>query len=269
MNIDDSMMSELLRGNARALSLASRGFHVEAHDLLLASLIRVQELIVLGGDSDNISSTNDTPSFDGTLSFGATSLEQGFSTSSLQDWSSNVASSYFVLYPKALYWEIYPEIPANRLPCIVTLLAMGSTLAYNQALFHHQLGLVTGNVLHVAHGRFYYSLALSYIDRISSSNSCCGDTHGMEALHDSRPSISVVPPSLLPLSLAIYNNLGHLASLFGDAEYILHCRQAMEQQLQNNHPAGVAASIDEDTLKCFCASLARARSFDVSVAAAA
>lgn len=139
------------------------------------------------------------------------------------DFPMDAPHTWFCLYQYA--FGLLQSEPDN----MSSLVAM---LAYNLAMVHHQIGLVETDFKRLVKARQLYELAVQHV------------------------STAAVPPLL---TLAIYNNMGHLCSFFGDTEGIQLCRNALECG-QHVFPC---------LSRVFEASLERARHFSVPLAPAA
>lgn len=105
-------------------------------------------------------------------------------------------------------------------PCL-SLAHVCVLLTYNLGVLHHKLGLVrhANNPLAecFAKARSYYAAALQVWNRVANQE----ETLSLYATEMS--------PARIPL--ALYNNMGHLAAIWGDDSDMLACRVGLEQAL--------------------------------------
>lgn len=132
--------------------------------------------------------------------FGAVPLEDVFES---DDWSPNedVPTASFYLFRHLLF----VENSKDGAPIFVNTSIHLVTLCFNLAMFYHETGLLDGDLMRLAAARTYYHLARSHLG--------VGQA----------PTMASLP------ALAIFNNLGHLSSFFGDQETMLFCQETLEQ----------------------------------------
>ena len=149
------------------------------------------------------------------------------------DFPMDSPHSWFCFYPFAM------DVEGDSVHDLSVLLAM---VSYNLAMIHHCVGFVESDFDRLLKARRLYEYATQHVAAAASTASSSDDSEDWPLL-----------------TLAVYNNLGHLASAFGDSEGIEICRNVMER---GQHYVPKLPAVLER-------SLARAKQFLMTVAPAA
>ena len=104
--------------------------------------------------------------------------------------------------------------------CAETACLFCAAAGYNLATIYHHQGIIEGDVPALSRARSFYCVSLDLLTEELE--------HNLEATS---------------LTLALYNNLGHLHSFLDDHEGVTQCRQDLERKLSTHgHHVDVAAA---------------------------
>lgn len=123
------------------------------------------------------------------------------------------------------------NVPETSLELVIKCLAV---LAFNLAMIHHEYGMHAGNLVAVDKSRGFYELSLSLIRSVRKGG-LTGNNNG-----------------LLPLELALLNNLGDVYMFFSDTNSMSLCQNYLEDALLTMEPG----TVDQETFAFFRSNLA-------------
>lgn len=247
---------KLYRINERAIFLLLEGYFEQAEGLFSLCLALADSLLstIRSQKQDQSCNTNA-----GTRNccFEAVKLEDVFGQEEVAA-SMNPPGVHFAIFEHAVSIDAGNAAATRDIGDPWSLSAM---VAYNLGLFYHVQALVDGEVTQLSQARSYYVRAFSYLFEQQEHGRqyqpyCCDNGNILEATL---------------LSMAIYNNLGHVSSLLRDGEGIIQCREAMESGLFLASTSSSTRTRITDTLAIdsFRQSLARAWGFVLNFAPAA
>lgn len=109
--------------------------------------------------------------------------------------------------------------------------------SYNLAMIYHHQGITEGEVPALSRARSFYCVSLDLLT-------------GDDSQSDHNSIFDYTNYQTVVLTLALYNNLGHLHSFLDDHEGVVQCRQDLEQKLASH-----SRVVDDETVSFFQSSL--------------